>query len=69
MIGYGFFYLLRVDLSIAIVCMVKAPSSGDLGNHSLSNQTDVWLSNETGSEGDCGELKQTEVSDEYVSVW
>ncbi len=28
MIGFTFFYLLRINLSVAIVCMVKPPQSG-----------------------------------------
>jgi len=35
--GYVFFYLLRIDLSLAIVCMVRDPHSGASHDNTTSH--------------------------------
>jgi len=51
--GYVFFYLLRIDLSLAIVCMVRDPdiaagdNSSDSGNGSISSGVRLCISHST----------------------
>ena len=70
MVGYLFMYLLRVDISMAIVCMVKAPSQ----NASLFLPRNASWENSSSSleelmenKGECGEL-ETRTVEHHVSI-